>query len=239
MGSYTKRISYREIHNSWLHFKLPHSMLIKFFQALKLQWYGVQSDLQSGHYYSGFGCSCPILSEEKLIRNTPLIYSVKKNSCWQLWIKNLDLLRNFAEMSYRIWIVVIIHETRWIMNLCKAQFVLCLSGSLKVYLGSFWVAISFKTIFTSLNSAEIYLRTRMGLTLCTTCCLTAKSTLKINQRTYTELLVIQSMDTNIAHMQHWSFSLLQHHQFFRSHHQVDWNTKLCLYQSRKRVFFRL
>ena len=47
------------------------------------------------------------------------------------------------------------------------------------------------------------------------------------------------MDTNIAHMQHWSFGLLQHHQLFRSHHQVDWNTKLCLYQSRERVFFRL
>ena len=68
MGSYTKRISYREIHNSWLHFKLPHSMLIQFFQALKLQWYGVQSDLQPGHYYSGFGSIVQVILVLYLVR---------------------------------------------------------------------------------------------------------------------------------------------------------------------------
>ena len=127
------------------------------------------------------------------------------------------------------------------MNLCKAQFVLCLSGSLKVYLGSFQVMIRLWTLLKFTCAQEWASLCALHVAWLQNQRITSfnQPQLKINQRTYTELLVIRSMDTNIAHMQHWSFGLLQHHQLFRCHHQVDWNTKLCLYQSRERVFFRL
>ena len=127
------------------------------------------------------------------------------------------------------------------MNQCKAQFVLCLSGSLKVYLGSFQVVIRFWTLlkftcaqeWASLCALHVAWLQNQRIT-------SFYSTSVKNQSTHLHWITVDTK-YGYQHRPHAAliFRSVTTPSAFQKSPSSDWDTRICLYQSRERVFFRL